>query len=58
MHPGQQFSLNINCCPPRMVFAQCSSMSYKVINPELGIAIFDTILSLLILYILGNTKTG
>src|SRR6266705_2738591 len=58
MHPGQQFSLNINCCLPRVVFAQYSSTSYKVINPELSVTIFDTILSLLVLYILGNTQTG
>ena len=32
-------------------------MGYKVINPELGVSIFDTILSLLILYILGDTQT-
>jgi len=57
-HPGQQFSLDISCSPSRVVLAQCSSTSYKIINPELGIAIFDTILSLLILYILSNTQTG
>ena len=58
MHPGQQFSLNISCSPFRVGVAQCSSMSYKLIDPELGVSIFDTILSLLILYILGDTQTG
>ena len=58
VHPDQQFGLDINCSPFRVVLAQCSSTSYKVINPELGITIFDTILGLLILYILGNTQTG
>ena len=37
---------------------QYSRMSYKVVNPELGVHIFDTILSLLVLYILGDTQTG
>jgi hypothetical protein len=58
MHPGQQFSLNISCSPFRVGVAQCSSTSYKLIDPELGVSIFDTILSLLILYILGDTQTG
>lgn len=57
MHPSQQFSLDINCSPFRVVLAQCSSSSYKVIDPELGVTIFDTILSLLILYILSDTET-
>ena len=41
-----------------MVLAQYSCTSYKVINPELGVTIFDAILSLLILYILSDTQTG
>ena len=41
-----------------MVLAQYSRTSYKVVNPELGIGVFDTILSLLVLYILGDTQTG
>jgi hypothetical protein len=59
MYPSQQFSLDINCSPSRMILVQCSSTrSYKIINPELSVTIFDTILSLLILYILGDTQTG
>jgi hypothetical protein len=34
------------------------SPSYEVINPKLGVTIFDTVFSLLILYILGNAQTG
>jgi hypothetical protein len=41
-----------------MALAQCSGARYEVINPELGVTIFDTIFSLLILYILGDTQTG
>ena len=58
MHPGQQFGLDINCSPFGVILAQCSCTSYKVIDPELSVTIFNTILSLLILYILGNTQTG
>jgi hypothetical protein len=41
-----------------VVLAQYSHTSYKVVNPKLGVSIFDAILSLLILYILGDTQTG
>jgi len=58
MHPGQQFGLNISHSPSRMILAQCSGTSYKFINPKLSITVFDTVLSLQILYILGNTQTG
>ena len=58
MYPGQQFGLNIKRSPFRVAFAQGSGTSYKLIDPELGVSIFDTILSLLILYILGDTQTG
>jgi hypothetical protein len=58
MHPGQQFSLNIDCSLFRVVFAQCSGACYEIINPELGVTIFDAIFSLLILYILSDIQTS
>jgi hypothetical protein len=58
MHPSQQFGLDINCSLSRVVLAQRSGARYEVINPKLGITIFDTIFSLLILHILGNAQTG
>jgi hypothetical protein len=58
MYPDQQFGLDIKCSPFRVVLAQYLCTSYKVINPELSVSIFDAILSLLILYILGDTQTG
>lgn len=58
LYPGQQFALYISCSPFRVVLAQCSCARYKGINPVLGISVFDTVLGLLILDILGNTQTG
>ena len=58
LHPGEQFALNIDCSPSRVFLAQCSCSIYQVINPILGVSIFDTSLCLLILHILGDTQTG
>ena len=58
LHPGEQFALNISRSPFRMFLAQCTCSIYQVINPILGISIFDASLCLLILHILGNTQTG
>ena len=58
LHPGEQFALNISRSPSRVFLAQCSCSSYQVINPILGVSIFDTRLGLLILHMLCNTQTG
>ena len=58
LHPGEQFALDINRSPSRVFLAQCSCSLYQVINPILGVSIFDTSFSLLVFHILGNTQTG
>ena len=58
INPGQQLLLNISCSPFRMVLAQLSCATYEVINPVLGIGIFDAVLGLLILYSLCDTQAS
>ena len=58
LYPGEQFNLNINRSPSRMFLVQCSCSIYQVIDPILGVSIFNTRLGLLTLHMLGNTQTG
>jgi hypothetical protein len=58
MHPGEQFCLDISCSSFRVVLAQYSGTCYKVVDPELGVTVFNAILRLLNLYTLGNAQTG
>ena len=58
MHPDQQCVLNFSRTLLRVVLAQCSCATYKVVNPVLGISIFDASVGLLILYRLCDTQTS